>query len=254
MRRLARAGVGEAAGRGDGEKLLNDDIDESAESEAAPSSATGAPLVQEDAAEGRASAAAAVEEDGAGEDGTAALQEDGTTKNSAGTASTATLAQDNEPSEDRAAGTLVEDRAAAAKSSAAHAAGKTAAAKNGAAAARERPKRRIQPAPPRSRPPPPPPLPPPPPVSIPCIPSACSPFLDSRPPLFVAFLLDFGSLSVVLILLRRVCISSSLGWSLLGCKARGRRDAAERRHQRDRRPGGRPIVRHRRAARARRRG
>jgi len=172
MRRLARAGVGEAAGRGDGEKLLNDDIDESAESEAAPSSATGAPLVQEDAAEGSASAAAAVEQDGAGEDGTAALQKDGTTKNSAGTASTATLAQDDEPSEDRAAGTLVEDRAAAAKSSAAHAAGKTAAAKNGAGAARERPKRRGQPAAPRPRPPPPPPRPRSPPVRIPSIPSA----------------------------------------------------------------------------------
>ena len=179
MRRLARAGVGEAAGRGDGEKLLNDDIDESAESEAAPSSATGAPLVQEDAAEGSASAAAAVEEDGAGEDGTAALQEDGTTKNSAGTASTATLAQDDEPSEDRAAGTLVEDRAAAAKSSAAHEAGKTAtsAAKNGVGTARERPKRRGQPAAPRPRPPPPPPRPRSPPVRIPSIPSA---------PLFVA--------------------------------------------------------------------
>jgi len=180
MRRLARAGVGEAAGRGDGEKLLNDDIDESAESEAAPSSATGAPLVQEDAAEGSTSAAAAVEQDGAGEDCTAAaLQEDGTAKNSAGTASTATIAQDDEPSEDRAAGTLVEDRAAAAKSSAAHEAGKTAtsAAKNGVGTARERPNRRAQPAAPRPRPPPPPPRPRSPPVRIPSIPSA---------PLFVA--------------------------------------------------------------------
>jgi len=171
MRRLARAGVGEAAGRGDGEKLLNDDIDESAESEADPSSAIGAPLVQEDAAEGSASAAAAVEQDGAGEDCTAAaLQEDGTAKNSAGTASTATLAQDDEPSE---------DRAAAAKSSAAHEAGKTAtsAAKNGVGTARERPKRRGQPAAPRPRSPPPPPRPRSPPVRIPSIPSA---------PLFVA--------------------------------------------------------------------